>query len=205
MTTFLVGSFELDSEDSEPLRNLLPSFLHFRKDKNRTRTFEAILEMLATETSNAGLASEVIVSRLYELLFLHALRDFAYGCLDSKGGWLAALNDSQLCRAVNAMHENISQFWTVESLAAESGMSRSAFALRFKTVVGKPPLDYLTFWRVQKAKGLIRKSNLTLSEVALAVGYRSESAFLRVFKNALGMTPGEFKKARDQRTGPPLM
>ena len=88
-----------------------------------------------------------------------------------------------------------SERWTVQSLAAHAGMSRSAFAVRFRAIVGQTPLEYLTRWRVQKAANLLRTQNAPVARVALQVGYESESSFHKVFRQIVGQTPHQFRKA----------
>ena len=92
------------------------------------------------------------------------------------------------------MHEKLEHHWTVESLAAVSGMSRSAFAVRFKDLVGETPLEYLTSWRMQKATGLLQKGDKKLFEVAKVVGYDSDASFSKAFKRAFGVAPREFRR-----------
>jgi AraC-like DNA-binding protein len=106
-------------------------------------------------------------------------------------GWLPALADPQIGAALKAMHERVEHPWTVRALATEAGMSRSAFALRFKELIGQAPLEYLTEWRMHKAGRLLRENGRKLFEVATAVGYDSGGAFHKAFKRVLGVTPGE--------------
>jgi AraC-like DNA-binding protein len=93
------------------------------------------------------------------------------------------------------MHEKVEAPWTVESLAAASGMSRSAFAMRFKEMVGETPLEYLTTWRMQKATSLLRKSDQKLIDVARSVGYDSHAAFSKAFKRVVHVAPRQFREA----------
>jgi AraC-like DNA-binding protein len=194
-TTFVSGSFAVDALDVKPIFSVLPRFLHMRLDQNRSHSFQSILDLLATETAQPSIASEALVSRLYEALFIYAVRAYASSCIAPHGGWLAAISDKYLGEVVKAMHASMQENWSLESLAQRAGMSRSAFAARFKLVVGQTPLEYLTHWRMYKAGMLMRKHGTSLSEVAHAVGYESESAFNRVFKRSMGVTPGEFRRS----------
>lgn len=92
------------------------------------------------------------------------------------------------------MHEKVDALWTVETLAAACGMSRSAFALRFKELVGETPLEYLTRWRMQKAAALLQKGDRKLSDVARSVGYDSDAALSKAFKRVLSVTPRDFRR-----------
>jgi len=100
----------------------------------------------------------------------------------------------ELSRAVGAMHGCLEYPWTLSALAKEAAMSRSAFAARFKQVVGQSPLSYLTGWRMQRARQLIKHDGRTLQQAALAVGYDSPSAFSRVFKRTIGFSPSELRR-----------
>jgi AraC-like DNA-binding protein len=195
MTTFVSGSFELDALEARPLLRALPPLLHLELDRHRSLAFQSVLEMLALETESPGMGSEAVVSRLFELLFVHAIRAYSVQPGGPTRGWLAAIADRQLARALEAMHGAPAQDWTVESLARTAGMSRSSFAARFKAVVGQSPLDYLTQWRMHCATRLLQGGNVALSEVSRQVGYESVAAFNRVFRRETAMTPGAFRRA----------
>lgn len=195
VTTFISGSFQLDALEARPLLRSLPSLLHLKLDQHRSLAFQSVLEMLALETESPGLGSEAVVSRLFELLFVHAIRAYSMQPGGPTGGWLGAIADRHLARALEAMHAAPARDWTVESLARTAGMSRSSFAARFKAVVGLSPLDYLTQWRIYCATRLLLQGNVALSEISRQVGYESVAAFNRVFRRATAMTPGAFRKA----------
>jgi AraC-like DNA-binding protein len=193
LTTFISGYFTIDAHDIQPLLAVLPKFLHLKSERDRTLAFQSVLEMLAVETENPSLGTEAVISRLFELMFVHAIRAYSAQHQALPRGWLAAISHKNLGEAVRALHANLERGWTVESLARVAGMSRSAFAYKFKNVVGETPLEYLTRWRMQKAAGLIRRGNLSLSDICTNVGYDSEAAFNRMFKRTTGMTPGAFR------------
>ncbi len=199
LTTFISGAFELGGEEARPLLRALPPLLHLKLDQHRTAAFQSVLEMLALETASPGMGAEVVVSRLFELLFVHAIRAYSTQPGGPTHGWLAAFADRHLARALEAMHGAPAQAWTVESLARSAGMSRSGFAARFKAVVGQSPLEYLTRWRMYCASRLLQRGNATLPEVAGQVGYESVAAFNRVFRREFEMAPGAFRKAAMER------
>lgn len=194
LTTFVSGSFEIDALDAQPLLAVLPKLLHLKLDQNRSLAFQSVLELLAAETEAPGLGSEAVASRLFELLFVHAIRALASKADGPTHGWLAALADRNLTHAIKAIHADPARDWTVESLAREARMSRSAFAARFKAVVGRTPLEYLTHWRIYRASRLIRRRGADLADVSRSVGYESPAAFNRAFKKETGQTPGAFRK-----------
>jgi AraC-like DNA-binding protein len=195
LTTFVSGAFELDVLAARPLLRALPSLLHLKLDQHRSLAFQSVLEMLALETEAPGLGSEAVVSRLFELLFVHAIRAYSLQPGGPTRGWLGAIADRHLAKALEAMHGAPAEDWTVESLARAAGMSRSGFAARFKTVVGLSPLDYLTQWRMYCATRLLQRGDLALSEVSRQVGYESVAAFNRMFRRETAMTPGAFRKS----------
>jgi AraC-like DNA-binding protein len=193
-TTFVSGFFEIDEIGLQPLAAVLPKLLHLKLEQNRSLAFQSVLELLAAETERPGLGSEAVVSRLFELLFVHAIRAY---CLNPDGpsqGWLAALADRHLARVMAAIHNDPSEPWTVQSLAEIAGLSRSAFANRFRSIVGKTPLDYVTALRVHRARRRIHRSGVSLAEAAHDAGYESVAAFHRAFKRETGQTPGAYRK-----------
>ncbi len=194
LTTFVSGAFEIDALDAQPLLAVLPKLLHLKLDPNRSLAFQSVLELLAAETEAPGLGSEAVTSRLFELLFVHAIRALASQQEGPTHGWLAALADPNLAHAIKAMHADPARDWTVEMLARQAGMSRSGFAGRFKTVVGRTPMDYLTHWRIYRATRMIHRRGMALAEVSRSVGYESPAAFNRAFKKETGQTPGAFRK-----------
>src|SRR5262249_9017384 len=108
--------------------------------------------------------------------------------------WLSALSDQHIGASLRSMHETLEHSWTVASLASEAGMSRSAYAQRFKELVGEAPLEYLTRWRMYRASRLLRESSSKLVNVAQAVGYDSDGAFNRAFRRVIGVAPGEYRR-----------
>jgi AraC-like DNA-binding protein len=194
VTSFVSGFFELDAQAAKPLVKVLPPLLHLKLDKGRSLDFHSVLELLARETEMPGLGSDVVLSRLFELLFIHAIRAYSAQPGGPTRGWLGANADRQLAQALNAIHGEPARDWTVESLARVAGMSRSAFAARFKAVVEQTPLEYLTQWRMYCATRLLQRSSLPLAEVSRQVGYESVAAFHRVFRRETAMTPAVFRK-----------
>jgi len=195
LTTFISGAFELGDQEASPLLRALPPLLHLKLDQHRSLAFQSVLEMLALETDAPGLGAEAVVSRLFELLFVHAIRAYANRPEGPTRGWLAALADRHLAQALEAMHGAPQQAWTVQALARAAGMSRSGFAARFKAVVGQAPLEYLTQWRMYCAARLLQGGRVAVAEVARQVGYESVAAFNRVFRREMAVTPAAFRRA----------
>jgi AraC-like DNA-binding protein len=187
--TIISGRFTLDEITGKSLADLLPPIIHIRADHERSAALRSTLELLAAETAAPALGSQTMIQWLAGVFFIHAIRAHM-----SEGG-LPALADPQIGAVLKAMHERVDHPWTVRALATQAGMSRSAFALRFKELIGQAPLEYLTQRRMYKAGRLLRDDTRKLFEVATAVGYDSGGAFHKAFKRVLGVTPGEYRKS----------
>jgi AraC-like DNA-binding protein len=194
LTILVSGSFGMSTFGAPLISTIVPRFLHLRLEENRNHAFQSVLDLLAAETADPGIASSCLLSCLYESLFVYAIRAYASSSAAPPKGWLAAMSDKHLSKAIEAMHSSLDRNWSVESLAREARMSRSAFALKFRTVLGQTPLEYLTQWRMYKAGAMIRSNNASFSEAALAVGYGSESSFSRVFRREMGVAPREYRR-----------
>ena len=194
-TTVISGWFNFDPYGARPLLDLLPALLHIRMDQDRTQLLQATLQLLAMETAQRGLGSGLVVSRLADIIFVQAVRAYI-DTLDpeTETVWLAALSDRRIGPTLHLLHKDVASNWTVEALAKAAGMSRSAFALRFKEKIGQSPFDYLTRWRMFRAGHLLRHTEKPLVEVAGSVGYESEAAFSKAFKRSTGAAPGAYRR-----------
>lgn len=197
-TTILGGKFTFDKSNSKPLMDLLPAFIHVQNDRVQALPLQQSLQLFAAEAAQSYLGSYLVLKRLADILLLQLIREYVSSSTCRETGWLRALSDPRIGGALRAMHEKIEQPWTVGALASEAGMSRSAFALRFKEVVGETPLDYLTRWRVYRAAVLLKEGDRKLTEIANAVGYDSDGSFHKTFKRIVGVTPGEYRRASDR-------
>lgn len=191
--TVVCGWFRFDAEAARPLVNLLPKLVHVAMDPARTEAMHATLKLMAMETESPGLGSSLVVSRLADIVFVQAVRQHVAQSGQEASGWLAALADGRLGPALRAMHEDMARGWTLDELASQARLSRSAFAMRFRDRVGQAPLAYLTRWRMVKAGQLLRRDGLSLGEVAARVGYESEAAFSKAFKRETGVPPGAWR------------
>jgi transcriptional regulator GlxA family with amidase domain len=152
---------------------------------------------LAAETSNERQGGSVVINRLADLLFIQGVRAHISKLKECpvSTGWLKAIADPQIGRALSLIHANPESPWTVASLAAAVNMSRSSFAARFSQLMQTSPVDYITSWRMQKAEDLLRQGNVYPAEIAALIGYQSEAAFRKAFKRETGSTPGAVRKA----------
>jgi AraC-like DNA-binding protein len=194
-TTIVCGSLSFDRASLKPLTQLLPSFILIKADQARTLALHNTMQALASEMGEQTPGSEVVATRLAEVLFIQTLRAHIASAVKWRNkGWLRAIFDPQMGAALSAIHDRVNTPWTVESLSEAAGMSRSAFAARFKELLGQTPLEYVTEWRMQKAMQLLRQRDKKLVDVARSVGYESDAAFSKAFKRVVGANPGEYLK-----------
>jgi AraC-like DNA-binding protein len=188
-TTIISALLSFDAVTLKPLAQLLPSLILIKADQARTLALHNTLQLLASEMAepDPDQKSWPIVSRRF-YSSKHSAPHIASGAESGKQGWLRAIFDPQIGTALTSIHENVSSPWTVESMASAAGMSRSAFALRFKQLLGQTPLEYVTEWRIQKAIELLQKNDKKLVDIAKSVGYESDAAFSKAFKRLLAAT-----------------
>jgi AraC-like DNA-binding protein len=194
-TTIISGWFRFSATSLKPIMRLLPSLILVKADQPQTLALRTTVNMLASEMAEPMPGSDLVVNRLADVLFMQCLRAFIASRSEAcSNGLLRAIFDAQIGVALKSMHEKVDAPWTVEMLAAASGMSRSAFAVRFKDLVGETPLEYLTDWRMQKATQLLQTGDKKLFEVAKSVGYDSDAAFSKAFKRVIGVAPREYRR-----------
>jgi AraC-like DNA-binding protein len=158
---------------------------------------QATLALIAAETRHLRPGGEAVVTRLADVLIIQAIRWWIETDPSAQAGWLGALRDEQVGRALSLIHADPARAWTVASLADELAMSRSALAARFTELVGEPVMHYVTRWRMRVALNALRDEGATVAELANRLGYRSEAAFARAFKRVIGVAPGSVKRTRD--------
>ena len=141
--------------------------------------------------------SEAVLERLAEMMFVDAIRRHVDQLPEHTTGWLAGLRDRFVGRALALMHERPSAPWTIDDLSGQVGLSRSALHERFVSLVGQPPVQYLTNWRMQLASRKLLEGRSSVAAVALDVGYDSEAAFARAFKRLVGMPPAAWRRAQE--------
>ena len=189
------GRFAFDAAHAAMLVDALPPVVHVPAASEHAGVIQWVLSRLAEEVSTPAPGSTLMAEHLAHMLFVQALRAYFAAAGPQPVGWLGALSDPKLATALGLMHEEPARRWTVDALAAAAGMSRSSFAERFKAAVGVAPLDYLLRWRMRLAARALRGGRLTVSAVALSLGYESESAFSHAFKRVMGCAPKHFKGA----------
>ena len=193
-TTIVCGSMSFDRASLRPITQLLPSFILIKAEQAHTLALHGTMQALASEMAEQVPGSEIVANRLAEVLFIQILRAHIASGPERNKGWLRAIFDPQMGTALRAIHDRVNTPWTVESLAEAAGMSRSAFAVRFKELLGQTPLGYVTEWRMQKAMQLLQQRDKKLIDVARSVGYESDAAFSKAFKRVVGASPGGYLK-----------
>ncbi len=199
-TVTLCGAYELDAARVHPLLADLPPLLHLPARLGRHPRLRAAVDLLGAELEEPQQGTGALVPALLDTLLLYILRAwFADQPADGGAtGWAAALADPAVSAALGAIHDDPARPWTVASLGAHAALSRAAFSRRFTALVGRPPLAYLTWWRLTTAMRPLRDSDAPLSAVAEQVGYASEFSFANAFKREFGVSPGRHR--RDSRT-----
>ena len=179
----------------------LPSVLILHSN----RTTEAVFERFVREATTAEMGWRLASEGLATSLFVTALREHGGACSGETHGWLRGLADNEVGQALRLMHERPAHRWTVEELAQRLSMSRSAFAARFKTVTGRPPLGYLTWWRLHRAAArLRRRDGATIAMIAREAGYDSDVSFGKAFRREFGKPPGDVRREAAAATASPL-
>lgn len=195
-TTIVGGRFVFAEPGEQRFLDLLPDLVYVRAASASPPDWQATLQLLASETARPGQGSQLVVDRLAEILFLQTIRAYLEADADGAAGWRGAVSDKQIGQALALMNQRVDRAWTLETLALEVGMSRSAFAERFKRLVGTTVLDHLTRLRMQRAGRWLREGGHKVADIAQRVGYDSEASFSRVFKRYWGATPGQYRRAR---------
>jgi AraC-like DNA-binding protein len=157
---------------------------------------ESSFRFAVSQIATGRVGSTTVIAKLSELLFVEAVSQYIAGLAEDQKGWLAGLRDPQIGQALALMHAKPAKDWSAEALAAEVGMSRSGFAERFTSLVGQPPMQYLTYWRMQLAARRLRETREAVAQVGYTVGYESEAAFSRAFKREFGKGPGEWRRGQ---------
>jgi AraC-like DNA-binding protein len=196
-TRILCGFLSCDDALFNPVLTSLPRVLCVRRP--RSSWLQTSSRYMLEEASLNRPGSASILGRLAELLFVEVLRRHMEELGENEIGWLAGLKDSTVGKALQLMHGDLARPWTLESLGRLVGLSRSALADRFRHLLGEPPMQYLTRWRLQIAAQLLRDTDDGLAAIAGKVGYESEAAFNRAFKRHAGEPPATWRNAARAR------
>ena len=190
----ICGFFSCDVRPFNPLLDSLPRFMRVGRDSLASHSLlDEFIRFATTEMRNKRAGSQSVLNRLSELMFVEVIRLYMDQLEGGNTGWLAGLRDPLVGRALTLLHARPSRAWTLEQLASEAAASRSVLADRFNDLVGYPPIQYLTRWRMQIAARRLMDPTARIASVAHEVGYESEAAFSRAFKKFVGQSPGQWR------------
>ncbi|OAR23388.1 AraC family transcriptional regulator [Streptomyces sp. ERV7] len=190
----LCGKYRLDHSRVHPLMAELPQVVHLPHRVGRHPELRAAIDLLAGELDDRLPGACVAVSSLLDLLLVYMIR--AWMSESTAGAWPAVLGDPVVAAALRALHTDPAAPWSNDRLASEAGVSRPTLARRFTALVGRPPMAYLTWWRLTRAATLLRDTTDPLAAVAAKVGYGTPYAFSHAFSREFGTTPGRYRESR---------
>jgi AraC family transcriptional regulator, alkane utilization regulator len=196
-TRIVCGYLACDKRLAEPILLSLPRLLKISmRDGGTAAWVQSSIRFSVAESASSRPGSAAVLAKLSEVLFAEAIRHYMDELPPGQSGWLAGLRDRHVGRALALLHEQPAHPWTVDQLAKQVGLSRSALGERFHQLIGAPPMQYLTRWRTSLAARQLRESEASILRVATDVGYESEAAFNRAFKREFGLPPAAWRKAK---------
>jgi len=196
-STMICGYFSLQRPSRNNVLEMLPPVLHLKSASNRD-WLDTILRRMVDESALALPGQQAVLSRMTEVLFVEVLRSWIESLRPGEGGWLRALGDSHVGKALQLIHEQPNQAWTLREVGRRVGLGRSAFAARFTELVGQPMNRYLIAHRMELAAALLERSDDPMAEIASRVGYETTSAFSKLFRRHHRIPPGRFRAARKE-------
>ena len=194
LTHLTCGVVSFDHMVGRRLIRELPQILQMGAwDDDEDSWLQSTLRFIAREARVLRPGGETVITHLADIIIIQAIRAWIVSAPEANRGWLAALRDDQVGRALAAMHRQPDALWTIDSLAKEVGMSRSGFSARFTQLVGESAMRYLTQWRMQIARAQLMETSDSLAILAERLGYQSEAAFSRAYKRVFGVSPGSVR------------
>ena len=192
-TILVSGRVTVDRYAEDLLLGHLPPAVRIGAGTTAAQRLGPVLGLLGAEAADPGAPGSLVIRRqLTHVLLIQVLRA-ALASATGPAGWPAALADGQVGAALAAIHTHPEQRWSVGGLAREAAMSRSAFAARFRALVGQPPLEYLIAWRMHRAAYQLRTTSHTVASIGAAVGYPAETTFSSTFRRVIGQPPGRYR------------
>ena len=185
------GQFSVAGDRADILLGVLPPIVHINKESDKAMLRWCVDQMMQ-ELREPRPGNSLVIEHLTHMMLLQALRLHMADGPKGGAGWLYALADKDVGGAIKRMHEDPSRRWTLQSLAESVAMSRTAFTLKFKKMVGMSPMEYLTLWRMLLAADKLSNSRDSISVISASLGYESESAFSTAFKRVMGCAPREY-------------
>jgi AraC-like DNA-binding protein len=189
-TMLVCGAVRLEHPAARNLIAALPATIVVGATAPGSEWIQLTMRMMAAEARHPRAGGEAVITRLADIIVIQAIRSWIESDPAARSGWIGALRDPLIGRAITMIHDDPARDWTVESLARAQAMSRSAFAARFTELVGQPAMQYVTTWRMHLALAALQDGDATVAQLADELGYRSEAAFARAFKRVIGVAPG---------------
>lgn len=196
-TTVLCGYFEFVAGRLNPMLEALPRVIRVR-DAQTSEPLRMLLRLILLEAGGDGVGSKSVLDRLGDTLFVMVIRHYL-GHTENPAGFLAAMADLRLRKALDAIHNDPAGDWSVERLCQVSGTSRTMLTARFTELLGVAPMEYVTRWRMTQAELMLRDPSVTVAHAADRVGYESETSFRKAFKRLFGIGPGAVRPGRAAR------
>ncbi|SAK91273.1 AraC family transcriptional regulator [Caballeronia pedi] len=190
------GYFEIGPEHTALFSGMLPDFLYIRSSDEEAGRLSRLIALIGEESSIDLPGRDLVMSRLVEIMLVEVWRRPLTRIDSREAGWFSGMADPHIHLALQKMHADVAHHWTVDGLAKDVGMSRAAFARRFAERVGVAPATYLSNWRIALAKDALLNSERSLTDIALSIGYYSDSAFSTAFSRVVGVAPAAFRRAR---------
>ncbi|GAA1374534.1 AraC family transcriptional regulator [Streptomyces beijiangensis] len=194
----LCGKYRLDRSRVHPLMAELPEVVHLPNRVGTHPELRTAVDLLGHELATQGPGSCIAVPSLVDLLLVYMIRSWV--TQGTTGAWPTVLGDPVAAAALRALHSDPAAPWTIDRLAAEAGVSRPTLARRFTALVGRPPMAYLTWWRLISAATLLRDTPDPLAAIARRVGYGSPYALSHAFSRQFGTTPGQYRAAATEQS-----
>lgn len=195
ITRIACGYFALDRRLCRGLLSALPRVVRIDAGQGDLRSWlDTYMQLRDAARAGFRPGGACVLSKLSELMFIEAVRRYVEALPPGQTGWLAGLRDPQVGKALGLIHQAPARPWTVQSLGRAVGLSRSALAERFSALIGQPPMQYLTQWRLALAAQRLQVSQRPAASVAGEVGYDSEAAFSRAFKREFGLPPAAWRR-----------
>lgn len=197
-TALICGQCEFLQYYWNPILEAMPNIMVIPTKDSAGSNLASVINLMVAEVESGGEGSNAIIDRLSDILFIEAIRKYIQ-LQDNKQGYIAALRDQRLCKALSSFHKQPARNWSVQTLSEAAGMSRSAFADKFKQMVDMSPIEYVTGWRMQHAYDELTSNGKSVTQITEDCGYQSEAAFRKAFKKQFGIGPGMVRRvAREE-------
>ncbi|HEY1326932.1 MAG TPA: AraC family transcriptional regulator [Casimicrobiaceae bacterium] len=194
-TTLLCARVDFEAGGGNPILEALPPVIVVRsEDHDTSAELHALARLMLVEYEAGAVGRQSVLDRLAEAMFVLALRHHVTRAPELQG-FLGALKDERVSRALTAFHRRPGHGWRVHTLAREAAMSRAVFAERFAMLLGRTPMQYVAAWRMHLADEMLRAGRASVAQVAERLGYQTETAFRRAFKRVRGIGPGGVRRS----------